>query len=646
MRTDVQFTQAGAATTGAGALPTVFGRRTRLTGSAAIVAVAAAGTGLSALAPSGRDGFVLAHALVAAPFVAGTLTCSGLAARRGAPAFRPFWRSWFAANVLAALAVLAATGSVLLDSPALLVLDMAFLVGATPIWVAAGVRMVRLQAGRRDPGVDVIDGTMAALVLSVPAALLLAEPLRGTAHPAFAGPFALFLLLIPSWLHGACVCLARVPRGERAVHALGLTLAGTFTVSVSLQLARVLELVDLPLPVFAGAHAANMALVTALPLWAHRAPSGGLARLPVHEQLRRSNPVPAIAAAVLSPLAVYVLAARRHDGWAVGHLVAVLLALAALNAVRHARLGREARRLSAELARMAEQRRELLGNLVRALEDDRRRAVSELHSQAVGSLSTLGTLLRTACVSLPAATSAVVREAIAQLQDDLHDRAEELRVLLAAMRTPALDASPGDDVLAAALRAYAADLVGDAGDPAPDVRIAVSPALDLDRRTLAVAYRIAQEALRNAVRHARAGAVTVSVEPDRRTGAVVVEVVDDGAGFDPAQVAEGSGLASMRLFAELGGGELAVRSVPGGGTVVRSRLGGRAATCRPPAVAAPPGHLVTSRPPTTPGHAATPAGDPRATDGDPRPAVPSGEPATARPHLRLVPRLDGPAPVG
>src|SRR5690606_29603026 len=184
-----------------------------------------------------------------------------------------------------------------------------------------------------------------------------------------------------------------------------VALAGSFAVSVALQLGRVLGMVDLPVPVFVAAHAATMALVTALPLWAHRRPSEGLARLPLQNQLRRTDPVPAVSAAMLVPLAAYVLVARGHDSWAVGHLVAVLLAVAALNAVRQARLGREARRLSGELARMAEQRRELLGSLVRALDEDRRRAVSELHSQAVGSLSTLGTVLRTACVALPAATS-------------------------------------------------------------------------------------------------------------------------------------------------------------------------------------------------------------------------------------------------
>ena len=50
--------------------------------------------------------------------VAGALVCSGIASRRVAPRFASFWRCWFAANVMAGLSVLAATGSVVLDSRA------------------------------------------------------------------------------------------------------------------------------------------------------------------------------------------------------------------------------------------------------------------------------------------------------------------------------------------------------------------------------------------------------------------------------------------------------------------------------------------------------------------------------------------------
>ncbi|WP_432975637.1 sensor histidine kinase [Dactylosporangium sp. CA-233914] len=84
-------------------------------------------------------------------------------------------------------------------------------------------------------------------------------------------------------------------------------------------------------------------------------------------------------------------------------------------------------------------------------------------------------------------------------------------------------------------------------------------------------YRIALEALGNAARHAEASQVTVRLAGDERQ--VVLEVIDDGAGFDPQEPQPGHlGLRSMRERAELLGGTLEIRSAPGSGTVVRAAL--------------------------------------------------------------------------
>ncbi|MGH3762885.1 GAF domain-containing sensor histidine kinase [Actinophytocola sp.] len=94
------------------------------------------------------------------------------------------------------------------------------------------------------------------------------------------------------------------------------------------------------------------------------------------------------------------------------------------------------------------------------------------------------------------------------------------------------------------------------------------PALT-DARQQAV-YRIAQEAMHNALRHA--GAARIDVSMVSADGTVVVEVRDDGAGFDPASV-QGTGrrlgLVSMRERARAAGGRFEVRSEPGRGTIVR-----------------------------------------------------------------------------
>jgi signal transduction histidine kinase len=79
-------------------------------------------------------------------------------------------------------------------------------------------------------------------------------------------------------------------------------------------------------------------------------------------------------------------------------------------------------------------------------------------------------------------------------------------------------------------------------------------------------YRVAQEAVTNAVKHSRAQSVSVHVRGTR--GAVVMTVDDDGAGFDVGTAARGLGLLSMSERVEQIGGTLQVRSERGRGTHV------------------------------------------------------------------------------
>lgn len=91
------------------------------------------------------------------------------------------------------------------------------------------------------------------------------------------------------------------------------------------------------------------------------------------------------------------------------------------------------------------------------------------------------------------------------------------------------------------------------------------------------AFVVVKEALCNAARHARATTIRLRFLSD--ADAVAVEVEDDGAGFDPAEVDTFSnGLQTMRQRAEAAGGRLAVESAPGTGTRVRIILPLEAAT--------------------------------------------------------------------
>jgi len=93
---------------------------------------------------------------------------------------------------------------------------------------------------------------------------------------------------------------------------------------------------------------------------------------------------------------------------------------------------------------------------------------------------------------------------------------------------------------------------------------------ELDEETRIQVYRIVQEALTNAARHARATQVHVRLARERADGdCLVLEIRDDGAGFDPHAARSGMGLPGMRERALSLGGELSIESAPGRGTRIR-----------------------------------------------------------------------------
>ena len=79
-------------------------------------------------------------------------------------------------------------------------------------------------------------------------------------------------------------------------------------------------------------------------------------------------------------------------------------------------------------------------------------------------------------------------------------------------------------------------------------------------------WRVAQEAVRNALRHADAEHLTVQV--GRHGDRIALDVTDDGVGFEPRQDAAGIGLRGLRDLIGEAGGRLEVRSSPGAGTTV------------------------------------------------------------------------------
>ena len=200
--------------------------------------------------------------------------------------------------------------------------------------------------------------------------------------------------------------------------------------------------------------------------------------------------------------------------------------------------------------------------LVTAREEERRRLRGDLHDglgpTLAGAVLTIDAARRV-LASDPEKADALLDRAAASVEGTVSD----VRRVVYALRPPALDQLG----LAGALRQQATTFgtgdprlacVIEAPDPMPPLPAAVEVA----------AFRIAQEALTNVVRHASARHAVVSITVG---DALELQVRDDGCGL-PDQHRSGVGLTSMRERTTELGGTLAMTRAPGGGTLLHARL--------------------------------------------------------------------------
>jgi signal transduction histidine kinase len=202
-------------------------------------------------------------------------------------------------------------------------------------------------------------------------------------------------------------------------------------------------------------------------------------------------------------------------------------------------------------ARLYERSREL------SVLEERARLARELHDAVSQRLFSIRAHARAAqvLVAKDPARAAAEMAAIAELGAQAHG---ELRAAIDGLAPPELDG------LAESLRRYAL-LAGRAHGIT--VSLTATDIPELDPRVQTAAFRVAQEALHNALRHSGASEISVRLSRTRRR--VILEVADDGTGFDPGLASSGLGLASMRERAAAVGGVLRVSSAPGAGTRVR-----------------------------------------------------------------------------
>lgn len=220
-------------------------------------------------------------------------------------------------------------------------------------------------------------------------------------------------------------------------------------------------------------------------------------------------------------------------------------------------------RMTATQEAHAEQLRRLPGQILRAQEEERRRIARELHDEAAQSITSLLVRLR---LLEQTQTPDVARQRVGELRALTMRALEDVRRIAVELRPSVLD----DLGLADALHAYVDGLNTAGGTRITFTADELGGRLPSDIE-LAL-YRVAQEALTNVRRHA--SAATAWVRLGRDGAAAVLQVEDDGAGFDPHQPqgSGGLGLAGMRERMALIGGELIVRSVRGQGTTITARV--------------------------------------------------------------------------
>ena len=250
--------------------------------------------------------------------------------------------------------------------------------------------------------------------------------------------------------------------------------------------------------------------------------------------------------------------ARERLAGSLGELRALNENLEGLVAERTRELGERYR----ELELLSSQRRLLVGRLLAAGEEERRRIARELHDEISQLLTVIQLSLERGGGEAAAGGAGgeidlgKVRGLLARTQKEVHRIIHDLRPSLL------------DDLgLPSAVRWYAASYLEPEGI---DVSLEVDEGLEVPEEVEITTFRIYQELVTNILRHSRAE--HVSVELYRSDGHLVLAVEDDGVGFAPAERPAGAGLVGIQERAALVDGRVDVDSEPGLGTHVHLEI--------------------------------------------------------------------------
>jgi two-component system NarL family sensor kinase len=220
------------------------------------------------------------------------------------------------------------------------------------------------------------------------------------------------------------------------------------------------------------------------------------------------------------------------------------------------------RLLTQQLNRAAKERERLLRSAIDASDAERRRIARDLHDGVVQELA--GTAFSVSALARDTDASASSRATLQNASVALRDSLKALRSLLAEIHPPELH----PEGLPAALD----DLIAPAEAAGIQASVSIDGVDSASDAEAALVWRVAQEAVRNAIRHS--GATTLAVTVRGNGEKLALAVVDDGSGFDPDNVVDPDryGLRGLRSLVRDVGGELEVISAPGEGTTVRMEV--------------------------------------------------------------------------
>ena len=196
-----------------------------------------------------------------------------------------------------------------------------------------------------------------------------------------------------------------------------------------------------------------------------------------------------------------------------------------------------------------------------ARQEERNRLARELHDSIKQQIFVVQTAAATVQARLQGDPGGA-REAVDRIREAARDAMGEMEAMLDQLRAAPL----GNTGLVESLKKQCEALQARTGARV-EFRLGTLPAAQaLAPGAHEAVLRVAQEALANVGRHARAGCVRVSLDSNK--GYVVLTVSDDGAGFDANQQDRGQGLGNMRARAEEFGGTFELTTAPGTGTSV------------------------------------------------------------------------------